>query len=104
MPLRALLSRIVLAGLLMFMQQQAALHELQHGLVGLSGKSNPASPVHEACLQCIAFAGVDNAPASVTPTFALAEFEQPLFAAPGQAGPAVVLQTAYDTRAPPLNA
>jgi hypothetical protein len=104
MPLRALLSRIVLAGLLMFMQQQAALHELQHGLDGLSGKSNPASPLHEACLQCIAFAGVDNAPASVTPSFALAEFEQPFFAAPVQSRPAVVRQTAYDTRAPPSDA
>lgn len=103
MPLRTLFARIALSILLLFAQQQAMLHELQHSVDAASGKTNPASPLHEVCLQCVAFAGIDNAPASTAPVFALPELAHPLVAAPIRAGRSVVLRTAYDSRAPPLN-
>lgn len=103
MPLRALLARIAVSILLLFAQQQAMLHELQHGIDAVSGKTNPASPLHEVCLQCVALAGVDSAPPSTAPVLALADLPQPLAAAPLRAAQSSAQRTVYDSRAPPLN-
>jgi hypothetical protein len=103
MTLRTLLARVALSVLLLFAQQQAIQHELQHGIDAVSGKSNPASPLHEVCLKCVAFTGVDNAPAPAAPSFALPDLVHPLVAATQRVGHAAAAQTAYDSRAPPLN-
>jgi hypothetical protein len=101
MGFRALFARLALAVLLLFAQQQALQHELQHGLDTVSGKTNPASPLHEVCLKCVAFAGLDDAPAAAPIAFVAADLAHPLVAAPQIAGHVVREQRAYDSRAPP---
>ena len=103
MQLRRLWHRIALALLLAFAQQQAVLHELQHGVDAVEGKSNPASPLHETCLKCLSFAGVDHAPASHVPAFETPEANHPLVAPEQWAQRPSVAFSAYRSRAPPLN-
>jgi len=62
MMVRAFIARGLLALLLVFAQQQAVLHELQHGTDAVAGKST-GSPLHDTCIKCLSFAGFDNAPA-----------------------------------------
>jgi len=103
MGFRALFARLALAVLLLFAQQQALQHELQHGLDAVSGKTDPASPLHEVCVKCVAFAGLDTAPAAAPFAFVTADLAHPLVAAPLFASHVVREQRAYDSRAPPLN-
>jgi hypothetical protein len=103
MPLRALLARLALSVLLLFAQQQAIEHELQHGIDAAAGKANPASPLHEVCLKCLSFAGMDNAPAASAPAFAVPDLAHPLVALALLTGLPVREPGAYDSRAPPFN-
>jgi hypothetical protein len=101
--LRRLWHGIALALLLTFAQHEALLHELQHGVDAVAGKSNPASPLHEVCLKCLAFAGVDNAPASHVPSFEVPEADHPLLAVALWTQRTAGAFSAYLSRAPPLN-
>lgn len=103
MQLRRLWHRIALALLLTFAQHEALLHELQHGVDAVEGRSNPASPLHEVCLKCLTFAGVDHAPASHVPAFEIPEAEHPLVAPALWTQRSAVAFSAYRSRAPPLN-
>lgn len=103
MHLRRLLHRIALALLLMFAQHEAMLHDLQHGIDAVAGKGHPASPLHEVCLKCLFFAGVDNAPASHAPSFDVPEADHSPAAPPLWTQRPAVATRAYRSRAPPLN-
>jgi hypothetical protein len=102
--LRRLWHRIALALLLTFAQHEALLHELQHGVDAVAGKSNPASPLHEVCIKCLSFAGVDNAPAPHVPSFDVPEADHPLVAPTQWTQHSAAVFSAYRSRAPPLNA
>jgi hypothetical protein len=101
--LRRFWQRIALALLLTFAQHEALLHELQHGVDAVAGKTDPASPLHEVCLKCLSFAGVDNAPASHAPSFEVPEADQPQVAPAPWTQRSAIAFSAYRSRAPPLN-
>jgi hypothetical protein len=101
--LRRLWHRIALALLLTFAQHQALLHELQHGVDAVAGSTDPASPLHEVCLKCLAFAGVDNAPAPHVASFQAAEADHALVAPQQWSQRPAAAPRAYRSRAPPLN-
>lgn len=103
MPVRALFARVALTLLLLFAQHQALLHELQHGVDAVAGKSNPASPLHDACLKCLSFAGMDHAAAPSAPAFAVPVFTHSLVSSPQPADRFVREWRAYESRAPPLS-
>lgn len=99
MNLRALLARCLLALLLVLAQQQALVHELQHAAE--APHSQPASALHDACLQCLSLAGTDGAAvparvevAALDPRHTEAAASRP---APRPRGPSL----AYRSRAPP---
>jgi len=60
--LRRLWLRLALGLLLVFAQQQATLHALRHGVDSLARKQAPASPQPDACVQCLFFGGLHDAP------------------------------------------
>jgi hypothetical protein len=99
---RTLLARLALAVLLLFAQQQAIQHELQHGIDALSSKSDPASPLHEVCLKCVAFAGLDHSPSCDAPTFAVPEFAHALVAVVAAPSRTAQARALYQSRAPPF--
>lgn len=101
--LRRLWHRIALALLLTFAQHEALLHELQHSVDAVAGKADPASPLHEVCLKCVAFAGVDNAPATHVPSFEVQEADPPLLAVMLWTQRSAGAFSAYLSRAPPPN-
>ena len=103
MPIRTFLARAFLALLLVFAQQQAMLHELQHQTDAVAGKSLPGTH-HDTCLKCLSFADTGHATPTSVHAFEPGDCAQSLVdrampaAAPAQAF------GAYDSRAPPLNA
>jgi len=103
MTVRVLLARFALALLLVFAQQQAILHELQHGVDAVAGKTAPASPLHDGCLKCLSFAGFDHAPPASVPLFGLPAPTHAFAleaALPERAGTCC---SPYRSRAPPLD-
>jgi hypothetical protein len=105
MPVRAFFARLALALLLVFAQQQAVLHELQHSTDALSAsKSAPGTAHQDVCLKCLGFAGTGNAPASSELHVLVAEFVHPHAGLPPVPQRSSLLARAYESRAPPLNA
>jgi len=98
---RTFFARLALAVLLLFAQQQAIEHELQHGIDAVSGKTDPASLVHEVCLKCVAFAGLDHSPSSQAPSFGVPEFTHAFVAVASEPGRTAQSRAAYQSRAPP---
>ncbi|MDB4906920.1 MAG: hypothetical protein JWO05_1704 [Gemmatimonadetes bacterium] len=63
-PLRGLMFRLLLSLLLLFAQQQAVLHELQHDFDAVAHKSSSGAPHSEVCAKCVFFAQLDHAAGS----------------------------------------
>jgi hypothetical protein len=103
---KKLLSRGLLALVLLFAQQQAVLHELSHALGGhaVASKSDaPTTKAFEHCDECLAFSalgGLASSPFCVLP----AAHGHAVWVAPPSAAVApVALQLAFRSRAPPLD-
>ena len=94
--------RLLLAVLLVFAQQQAVQHLLEHRFEQIEKKKDATNPRGQVCAKCLALAHLDHALAGVTPPVALPD-EKPV------AVPAMTVGRTefaffptYRSRAPPV--
>lgn len=87
---------LLLALLMLLMQQGALRHGVAHHL-----KGDDSAPAHQVCLDCLAFHAGDQAVAGDTPTVPLLALHHGPTAAVVPVSPVAALLAAYLARAPP---
>ncbi len=98
---RQVLARIALAVCLVMAQYGANLHELSHAVQPVGQHDDSSLPHDELCVKCLAFAHIGHSMTSALAPFIPASyhFEVPVSAV--EHGRLVVLEPAYQSRAPP---
>lgn len=99
--LRRFWLRLALGLLLVFAQQQATLHALQHGVDSVAGKQAPGSPQPDTCVQCLLFGGLHDAPPATAIRVAVAAAGPVQVSLPAQTGAPTSPIAHYRSRAPP---
>ena len=87
---------LLLAMVMLLMQQAGLRHSLQHAL------QDESAPTHTVCVECLAHHANDLGATHTLPVLALAEFDHVLTADGAQPQLGHSVQTGYEPRAPPV--
>lgn len=99
--LKNLLARGALALLLLFAQQQAALHWLSHAVEATHAKASSSAPA-EHCDECVALSAFGAAATSAPTPLPVSSAQHALAAPPIVATAPVPLRLGFRSRAPPI--
>jgi hypothetical protein len=100
--LKNLFARGLLALVLVFAQQQAALHWLSHAIEATHGKAASGPLANDHCDECLALNGLAAGATSTPHAFPLEAAHHVLVAASGVAVAPAQLRLAFRSRAPPI--
>jgi hypothetical protein len=98
---RQLLARVTLAVCLVMAQYGANLHELSHAVQPVGQHDDSSLPHDELCVKCLAYAHVGHSMTSTLALFVPASYFFELPESEIEHGRLVLLNPAYQSRAPP---
>ncbi len=98
---RSLFARLLFALLLVFGQERAVLHALEHDVDRIHQTRDASGHAHDVCAECLAIAHLDHADGVAPFRFSAAAFVAPPFAAAGDVDAPQASPTRYHSRAPP---
>jgi hypothetical protein len=99
--LNSLLARAVLAVVLLFAQQTAALHWLSHAIEATHAKVETGTAPADHCDECLALGALGSATPSTPITIPLGTAQHSLAAQPSDILTIALLRLAFRSRAPP---